>query len=122
MNKQNKINNQSSNVQPLYKIIPLEKKFNSKSRKGLTGLQNIGNTCFMNSALQCLSNAFQLTKYFLTLNHLQEINEKNALGTGKKIYYIMYSYNSYINIKKGPILINFVAFGVKLKQIISLFI
>ena len=42
---------------------------------GATGLSNLGNTCFMNSALQCISNAQPLTKYFLEKDHLLETNK-----------------------------------------------
>lgn len=42
---------------------------------GATGLSNLGNTCFMNSALQCVSNAQPLTQYFLEKDHLLEINK-----------------------------------------------
>ena len=55
------------------------------SKMGITGLVNIGNTCFMNSAIQCLSNCFQLTKYFLTNIYLNEINTENKLGSKGKI-------------------------------------
>ena len=53
------------------------------SRMGLTGLQNLGNTCFMASGLQCLSNTPKLTQYFLEKESLDGlVNTDNPLGTG----------------------------------------
>lgn len=44
---------------------------------GLTGLVNLGNTCFMNSAIQCLSHTTELTQYFLTEAYKNNINKKS---------------------------------------------
>uniref|UniRef100_A0A2K5V7Y4 ubiquitinyl hydrolase 1 n=1 Tax=Macaca fascicularis TaxID=9541 RepID=A0A2K5V7Y4_MACFA len=79
------------------------KKKNMKGSQGsgpaLTGLRNLGNTCYMNSILQCLCNAPHLADYFLTgkaimsnlLGHKGEVAEEfgiimKALWTGQYRY------------------------------------
>lgn len=48
--------------------------------KGITGLNNIGNTCYMNSALQCIRSVEELTTYFLHDNFKRDLNPKNPLS------------------------------------------
>lgn len=48
--------------------------------KGVTGLNNLGNTCFLNAALQCCSNTHPLTTYFISNMHLYELNPDNPCG------------------------------------------
>ncbi|KAI5786996.1 hypothetical protein DFH27DRAFT_528216 [Peziza echinospora] len=52
---------------------------------GTCGLQNLGNTCYMNSALQCLRNCEELSKYFLSGQFKSELNPSNPLGHGGNI-------------------------------------
>jgi ubiquitin carboxyl-terminal hydrolase 8 len=35
---------------------------------GMTGLKNLGNTCYMNSVLQCMSATTPLARYFLSIS------------------------------------------------------
>ncbi|RZC20322.1 Ubiquitin carboxyl-terminal hydrolase 5 isoform B [Glycine soja] len=46
---------------------------------GLTGLLNLGNTCYMNSAIQCLVHTPEFARYFREDYH-REINWQNPLG------------------------------------------
>ena len=61
-------------------ISKISKYLKLDSSKGRIGGKNLGNTCYMNSCIACLSNTTELTFYFLKGDYLKDINEENQLG------------------------------------------
>ncbi|RYP15060.1 hypothetical protein DL765_005954 [Monosporascus sp. GIB2] len=47
---------------------------------GCVGLSNLGNTCYMSAALQCVRSVEELTKYFLSQEWKKELNKDNVLA------------------------------------------
>ncbi|XP_032671756.1 ubiquitin carboxyl-terminal hydrolase 8-like isoform X2 [Odontomachus brunneus] len=58
----------------------LERSYSSPNllqHPGITGLKNLGNSCYMNSIIQCLSNTTHLAKYFTDNSYADDLNTSN---------------------------------------------
>ena len=64
----------------IFNKIPLKSILPEGSNKGYIGINNMGNSCYINGGIQCLSNCPELTKYILLSLYKEEINENNPLS------------------------------------------
>ena len=80
-----KENNLSTFTRTVIDINELKSVLKPGSNHGVCGGRNLGNTCFMNSSIACLSNCTELTTYFLTKKFLKDINETNKEGLGGRL-------------------------------------
>ena len=53
--------------------------------EGRAGLENLGNTCYLNASVQALLHTEPLAGYFLAQQHLAHVNAANRLGFGGRL-------------------------------------
>lgn len=59
--------------------------------KGIVGLQNRGNTCYLNTSIQCLSHINPLTEFFVSDKYTEDLNNRFQELKQKKINEIIFT-------------------------------
>ena len=55
--------------------------YSEYENNGLSGLANVGNSCYLNACMQILSHTYELNEFLNNKNYKQKINKNNKIDS-----------------------------------------